>query len=230
LCILIDNAVARPKVRSCWGLSIVGVHAGRQFIFDVGPSISILRHNASVMGIDLRKMSFVVISHWHADHSGALSEFVKEFCPGCPVYVPRLTWGSVVPEDYIEVREGRKIAPGVYTTGCVPPLEFCEQALVIMTEVGACVLTGCSHPGLLKILEAAREVCGENVYAIIGGFHGFGSSEAEREAFMRFIRENGTELVCPCHCSGGAIIRFLERRMPEVLVEGGVGRVIRIPR
>jgi len=226
LCILIDNSVAHLGVRSSWGLSIVGTYSGVQFLFDVGPSFSILRHNAEVLGVDLERIEFVVISHWHGDHSGALSDFVREYCRSCRIYVPPLTRGSIIPEGYIQVREAMEIVPGVYTTGPISVAGITEQSLVLRTAHGACVLTGCSHPGLLKILEVARRVSGQNVHAVIGGFHGFGFRGAEREEFLRFIEENDTRVVCPCHCSGEYLLRFLEKVRPDVLISGGVGRIM----
>ena len=48
-----------------------------------------------------------------------------------------------------------------------------EQSLVLETKGGEGVvaLTGCAHPGLETILDAAK-VSGE-LYGVIGGFHGF---------------------------------------------------------
>jgi len=50
-------------------------------------------------------------------------------------------------------------------------------------------VTGCSHPGVGEILDAAS--CYGKVYGIIGGLHGF----------CDFSRLNGLSLICPCHCT-----------------------------
>ena len=66
-----------------------------------------------------------------------------------------------------------------------------EQSLVLETKGGGgvVVLTGCTHPGLETILEAAN-VFGE-LYGVIRDFHGFNRLELLKELKM----------VIPCHCT-----------------------------
>jgi 7,8-dihydropterin-6-yl-methyl-4-(beta-D-ribofuranosyl)aminobenzene 5'-phosphate synthase len=45
-------------------------------LFDVGPYGDLWKSNAARLGIDPAKIEAVFLSHWHADHSGALPEVV----------------------------------------------------------------------------------------------------------------------------------------------------------
>jgi metal-dependent hydrolase (beta-lactamase superfamily II) len=51
------------------GLSFLIETAGKKILFDTGYSDLFLA-NAEKMGIDLRELDFIVLSHGHLDHSG----------------------------------------------------------------------------------------------------------------------------------------------------------------
>jgi 7,8-dihydropterin-6-yl-methyl-4-(beta-D-ribofuranosyl)aminobenzene 5'-phosphate synthase len=47
-----------------------------------------------------------------------------------------------------------------------------DSALAIHSEDGIIVITGCSHAGILNIIEKSKEVFSEDkIHAVIGGFH-----------------------------------------------------------
>jgi hypothetical protein len=61
------------------------------------------------------------------------------------------------------------IEPGIRTTG---PLRTSiqEQALVVSTAQGLVVMTGCAHPGIVRIVQKAREMSPkENIALVMGG-------------------------------------------------------------
>lgn len=62
------------------------------------------------------------------------------------------------------------------------------------------VLTGCAHPGVDRILEAAGGAAG--VHAVIGGFHGFDRLDALE----------GVPYLGACHCTQKA--DEMARRFP----------------
>jgi len=87
-----------------------------------------------------------------------------------------------------EVGEAKEISEGLFTTGELGRFTK-EQSLIVKTEKGLTVITGCSHPGLVKILEEASRF--GDVYGVVGGFHGFSKLEA--------LEDMG--LIVPCHCT-----------------------------
>lgn len=59
-----------------WGLSILAEADGFKILMDTGLSFS-ATYNADLMGIDLREIDYIVLSHGHADHTGGLREVLR---------------------------------------------------------------------------------------------------------------------------------------------------------
>ena len=55
-----------------WGFSALVQANGRQVLFDTGAKPDTVLQNAKTMGIDLSRITDVVPSHWHGDHTGGL--------------------------------------------------------------------------------------------------------------------------------------------------------------
>lgn len=73
---LCENTASRPGFSAEWGLSILVEAAETTVLFDTGSS-SILLANADKLGIDLRKIDKIVLSHGHYDHTGGLRAVLK---------------------------------------------------------------------------------------------------------------------------------------------------------
>jgi 7,8-dihydropterin-6-yl-methyl-4-(beta-D-ribofuranosyl)aminobenzene 5'-phosphate synthase len=77
LTVLIDNNTLIDRYFTGEpGLSFLLETAGKKILFDTGYS-GIFLTNAEKMGIDLRDMDFVVLSHGHLDHSGGMVTLVR---------------------------------------------------------------------------------------------------------------------------------------------------------
>lgn len=46
-----------------------------------------------------------------------------------------------------------------------------EHSLVIFTDNGLIILTGCAHPGVVEIVERAKKITKQEVLLVAGGFH-----------------------------------------------------------
>ncbi len=68
---LSENTAGRPDVLSEWGLSILIETGETGVLLDAGASISIAQ-NIDLLGVDLRKINKIVLSHGHFDHTGGL--------------------------------------------------------------------------------------------------------------------------------------------------------------
>ena len=73
---LSENTVDALGLLAEWGLSILIETETANVLLDAGQSISVV-HNADVMGVDLRKVDKVVLSHGHLDHTGGLQDVLK---------------------------------------------------------------------------------------------------------------------------------------------------------
>ena len=56
-----------------WGLSMLVEADGQKILFDTGAGIAAV-HNAQLLGIDLKSIDRIVLSHGHRDHTGGLRE------------------------------------------------------------------------------------------------------------------------------------------------------------
>ncbi len=207
--VVYDNE-AKEGLKSDWGFSCLIESGGRKLLFDTGASGKILAYNMQQLELRKEEIEIIALSHEHWDHVGGLDAVLH---PGVTVYLPhsfsrRLKEEVAREADVFEVSEPRDIIPGVHTTGELGR-GIREQSLVLDAEEGVVVLTGCAHPGLENILEAAT-VFGE-LYGVIGGFHGFDKLESLQ----------GLELIIPCHCT----VRKKEilEMYPEKTVRCGAG-------
>lgn len=184
--IVYDNCQGKPGLKIGWGFSaLVEVEQAPLLLFDTGDDGAALLANMEMLGIDPRQIGIIVISHDHGDHTGGLKRLL-EINKNAEIYVPASFWGSLPGRKVNHVTVSSRICEKVFTTG---ELQGIEQSLAIETANGLVVLTGCSHPGVQAILDAASR-WGE-VISIVGGLHGF-RDFGQMEALSR---------ICPCHCT-----------------------------
>ncbi|MGC1537246.1 MAG: MBL fold metallo-hydrolase [Candidatus Sulfotelmatobacter sp.] len=85
--ILYDAFGESKELTKDWGYSALVEHNGKRILFDAGNDAAIFEHNVKALGVDLKKLDFVVISHWHADHTTGLRHVLK-VNPNVTVYAP----------------------------------------------------------------------------------------------------------------------------------------------
>jgi 7,8-dihydropterin-6-yl-methyl-4-(beta-D-ribofuranosyl)aminobenzene 5'-phosphate synthase len=74
-------------LRRGWGYSALIEYGGRRVLFDTGGKGADFAYNANALGIDLKNLDFVVISHRHNDHTAGLNHVLREN-PGVAIYTP----------------------------------------------------------------------------------------------------------------------------------------------
>ena len=232
LVVVYDNRVLAGGAKGAWGFSCLVDAGGVRVLFDAGGSSAILLHNMRTLGVSPR-VDVVVISHEHGDHIGGLWR-VLELNPGVSVYVPAGFPGDLERRirelgcNVIECAEPTLVCRGVVTTGTLGGF-IREHALVVATRRGIVVVTGCAHPGVAELVEAAERATGaRRVALLIGGFHLMGASRSELEAVAERLIELGVEEVAPCHCSGERAVEVFREHFGGKLIECGVGLVIRV--
>jgi len=227
-----DNYQYDPKLQTDWGFGCVVKTKDKNILFDTGSNSPILLSNMEKMKIKPEEIDIIVLSHIHGDHTGGLLGFLEENS-NVTVYVP-----TSFPESFkTEIREkGAKIAEigkemeinkGIYSTGELGTW-IKEQSLIINTEKGLVVVTGCSHPGIVNIIKKTKELTHKKIYLVIGGFHLGGASDSELKGIINSFRELSVEKVAPCHCSGDRCRELFKDEYSDNFIANGVGKIIEI--
>ena len=73
---LSENSVAVPDVIAEWGFSLLVEIDGLTLLLDTGASNSVI-HNAGMLGVDLKKVDKIILSHGHYDHTGGLQNVLR---------------------------------------------------------------------------------------------------------------------------------------------------------
>ena len=207
--IIYDNTAFRKDLKADWGFSALIEIKNRKILFDTGGRGSILLSNIKILGIDSREINDVFISHFHFDHTGGLSAFL-DHNNDVKVWVPHSFRGVKNVKEVIQVKNSIELYNGIFSTG---ELDAIEQSLCIETKEGIVIITGCSHPPIESIIDAASGF--GKVRGIIGGLHG------NRPETLK-----GLELICATHCT--QYTEQIQFFYPEQYIEGGAGKIINI--
>ena len=77
-----------------------------------------------------------------------------------------------------------------------------EVCLVIEDGKGLIVIAGCSHPGILNMIESVKARFGKPVYAVFGGSHLVEADEARLVETMKILGDMGIMTAGFNHCTG----------------------------
>jgi 7,8-dihydropterin-6-yl-methyl-4-(beta-D-ribofuranosyl)aminobenzene 5'-phosphate synthase len=231
--ILYDNTVFDERLSADWGFAALIELAGSTILFDTGGNGAMLLDNMQKLGFDPLDIDTIVLSHEHRDHVGGFPNILALGVEPT-IYLPSSFSPSIksIASSHgvlVEVSDPMEIYPGVFTTGEMGR-EIIEQALILETAKGSVVVTGCAHPGIVEILERAREISSEEIDMVVGGFHMKDHTPSQIESIIDDFRRLGVNQVVPTHCSGGSAKSAFAKEYGENYLEGGVGRVVLTPK
>jgi 7,8-dihydropterin-6-yl-methyl-4-(beta-D-ribofuranosyl)aminobenzene 5'-phosphate synthase len=244
IAVVYDNRSLHRQLSPAWGFSCL---VGDDLLFDTGGDGPRLLSNMERMGLDVGGIKSVVLSHAHGDHTGGLAGLLA-VNKGITVYLPRSSSSRFREQvkaraRVVEVLEPMEIAEGIYTTGEMRS-GLVEQALVLVTNQGSSassgrgpsagsgrglvVITGCAHPGIVRIVKKAKEMLDGEVYLVMGGFHLSVVSTKAVEGVIADFRRLGVQKVAPCHCTGKEAMKMFAAEYGDDFIEVGVGMVLDI--
>jgi len=105
-------------------------------------------------------------------------------------------------------------------------IAFREHGLVIKTENGGVLITGCGHPGAVPMVAVAEKELGIEIHTVIGGLHLMSKSGEDLEQLAASLQEMGVKQICPTHCTGDNSIASLKESFGEGYISGGTGKEI----
>ena len=231
--VVYDNNPYSQGVGTAWGFSAHLAGTEKTILFDTGGGGSLLLDNMEKLAIEPNSIDTVVLSHIHGDHTGGLGGFLEKN-PGVTIYLPEsfpkrfkvnaASCGARV----VEVEQSLKICENVYSTGQLGGLRK-EQSLVIRTDKGLIVITGCVHPGIVKVVKvvkAVKDLLKDDILFVMGGFHLEWAGRGKIEKIISIFKQLGVRYAGPCHCSGERSRNLFEKRFGENYINIGAGKVI----
>ena len=227
---LYDNIPFDKSLQTHWGFSCLVEKGSTRVLFDTGAQAETLLSNLKALKLDVASLNAIFFSHIHADHTAGFPGLAGQVVTDPPVYV----LASFPPEFKQKVRAIEVSGPMVLpdrdfrTTGELPGQPANEQALIVTTDRGLVVITGCAHPGIVNIVRRVREISGEKIRLVVGGFHLLQTPAGEVEKIAKELRTLGVERVAPSHCTGEAAIEIFKKEFGSDFEISGVGRVLRI--
>jgi 7,8-dihydropterin-6-yl-methyl-4-(beta-D-ribofuranosyl)aminobenzene 5'-phosphate synthase len=159
--VIFDKSTTNKKLHTGWGISIL---VDNKILFDTGEKGSWLVNNLNKLGVDIKNdIKNIVISHDHWDHTKGLPLLLKKINNKVPVHIcpdfsaklkkQIVEYGGEV----FETVDIEKISENIYVTGAIPAVYkgfvLSEQALFVKSNKGITIITGCSHPGIIQIID-----------------------------------------------------------------------------
>ncbi|MBC8354793.1 MAG: MBL fold metallo-hydrolase [Planctomycetes bacterium] len=229
--VLFDNTSAREDLRRSWGFSALIDFRGHRVLFDAGSDPTLLLEHLEKMQIDPKSIDHAIISHQHGDHlRGVYWVFEKNpkmtvhFLDNFPEEAFRRAAGVGMKPR--RVKGPFEVVPGIYSTGIVdgkPP----EQSLVIDTSLGLVMLVGCSHPGVVKLVETAQsQRKTDSIHLLLGGFHMLRKQPNEIKAAITQLKDLNVTNAVPAHCSGDLAKELFQSAYGDKFNTAGAGRRI----
>lgn len=235
LSIIYDNQSQGKEMRSGWGFSCL---VGDEILFDTGEKPRPLLKNMRVSGVDLSRIRGVVISHDHWDHTGGLWKLLKKR-PGITVYAcPGFSEGfkrRVVRRRgvLIESASPRRIGEGISLSGEIPGIykdnPMPEQALIVESGDGLSLITGCAHPGIIRMIETVKnDFPHHSIELVLGGFHLRDDADSRIREVVNAMKQLGVRRVAPTHCTGARAIELFKQEYQGDFIATGAGSTLDI--
>ena len=193
---------AEEGYKSDFGYAVFIRYGGKQILFDTGTDPKIFASNAKKAGIDLEALDAVIISHNHHDHIGGMG-VVRAAQPKLKIFAPP---GQKFDNGPLQRLNGSiEIAPNLFVISTHNDKATFgvkdELSVLIKTEKGPYLITGCSHTGLPTIIDKATEIAGRDLFFYTGGsglkFRKAGDAKQEAEA----VKSRKVAHASPGHCS-----------------------------
>ena len=230
--VVYDNNPYDESLELDWGFSCFIEGLEKSILFDTGTKGQILLSNMKKLGIKPAGIDLVILSHAHRDHTGGLDALLSQNSK-IDVWLPEFFSSSFKDSikkkgaSIIEVENFKKICEGAYTTGVIEGW-IKEQSLILDTEKGLIVMTGCAHPRITKIIATAKELLKKDIYLALGGFHLAGFDKGEIKKIINIFRDLGVKKVGPCHCSGDEARKLFAEEYKDDFIKIGAGKKIKV--
>ncbi len=105
-----------------------------------------------------------------------------------------------------------------------------DLALVIKTELGLVIVSGCAHHGIINTIYHAQKISGDNrVYAVLGGSHLSDAGEERVYRTIQAMKDLDIQKVGLCHCTGLPASVIMAQELGERFFFNNAGSIFEIP-
>lgn len=203
-----------------FGYSVFVHFEGASVLFDTGVTPKSLEENLKTAGIDPKTIDVLVLSHNHHDHIGGISH-IRETNPEIVVYAA--PGQEIDGRPLVRLETLERITPNLYAirTHTESPTSGIsdELSLVIGTDQGPYLITGCSHTGVARIARKATEIIGQPIFHYTGGARLKFRALKDAEHVATELTELNVTQISPGHCS-------VDHQVDKTLKEHFHGRVL----
>jgi 7,8-dihydropterin-6-yl-methyl-4-(beta-D-ribofuranosyl)aminobenzene 5'-phosphate synthase len=227
--IIYDNYQADQNLETDWGFACLVEYQGNKLLFDAGRKPDLYKKNLTLLDIHPEEIPTLFISHEHDDHTAGMP-WITEVNPTVTCYLPasyadQLKASGTLPPNSKAIKKPSHLFGPFYSTGD-DFVAFREQGLVIKTENGGVLITGCGHPGAVPMVALAEKELGIEIHTVIGGLHLMRNSGEELEQLAATLKDMGVKQICPTHCTGDNSITSFKASYGEGYISGGTGKEI----
>ena len=91
-----------------------------------------------------------------------------------------------------------------------------DTGLIINTEKGLIVISGCGHSGICNTIEQAKKITNKSkVYAVIGGFH-LKEIDDQVEKTIEYFKNEKINKLYLGHCNSDLVCNYFKERMHNI--------------
>jgi len=193
---------------------------GRIILFDTGSDYLTLLENMSKMQLDYNRITDIFISHNHWDHIYGLPGVAGVNGFQVNTFIPKSSAAGIIQQmprlKYTAIDSCRELYPGIWTTGEMSSVflqtTIAEQAMILEMSDGLVVITGCSHPGIERIVKLTNDRFPQkSIKLLVGGFHLEKKSIGEIIQISNFLKQAGVLAIAPSHCTGDPAIEYFRK-------------------
>ncbi len=227
-----NNTGNHPDFKREWGLAMWIEEDNHAVLFDTGGNPETFWKNIQAAGIDLSKLSSIIISHNHWDHTRGIPLVLDKITQNAVMYVPASDATEIIINTSLvtikPVTGAQHIAESVWTTGEMQGTLgrniIYEQSVMIVRDNLVYVFTGCAHPGIVPIVEKAKTLYPDKTIALAaGGFHLIDKSDEQIQEVSVKLKEMMVQNIAPSHCTGDKAIEFFRSEWKDRFIDFNIG-------
>jgi len=227
--ILFDNQPYNKDLQTLWGFSCLIETPKETILFDTGSNGRVLLKNMQRLQCDAKKIDTLFLTHQHWDHIGGFDSVI-ELYPNIDIVLTSAfsqnliqDLDSMVQSVTIVKQKSCEISDNIHSTGVMGE-STPEQSLIIDSDQGLIVITGCAHSGIVEIATKAQMLFNKKIHLLLGGFHLFRESESKIEKVIKELKKIGIEYVAPTHCTGEMAVEKFSQSFGDKFIVSGVGK------